>query len=153
MSFVRGGRMPAALGLAAALLLGSACDDRHAPAAPVEQPPQNATAPPAAAKMLSGAQAFAACQACHSLAKGAAHKLGPNLYGIAGAPAASQPGFHYSPALTTSGILWDKPHLIAWILDPEALAPASWMVYHNHLSPTEANRLADHILSAPQRNP
>jgi cytochrome c len=96
---------------------------------------------------LDGEQTFAACAACHSLAPGAAHKVGPNLYGLAGRRAASQPGYRYSPALRASGLTWNRGTLTTWIVATEALVPGNWMLFHSPLAPAEVQRLVDYILS------
>jgi len=96
---------------------------------------------------LDGEQAFAACAACHSLAPGAPHKVGPNLYGVAGRRAATQPGYRYSPALEASGLTWNRGTLTTWIVATEALVPGNWMLFHSPLAPAEVPRLVDYILS------
>ena len=55
---------------------------------------------------------FMRCQACHSVAEGEAHKLGPNLTGIVGSDAAGQEGFEYSVALLESDLHWDRETLL-----------------------------------------
>jgi len=95
---------------------------------------------------LDGEQAFAACAACHSLAPGAPHKVGPNLFGLAGRRAASQPGYRYSPALEASRLTWNRGTLTTWIVATEALVPGNWMLFHSPLAPAEVPRLVDYIL-------
>jgi len=99
---------------------------------------------------LGGEQLFLACAACHSLKAGEPHKVGPNLHGIAGQPAATRPEFDYSPALTAAGkeqgLVWDKGSLMAWVVQTEGLVPGSWMLYYNTLSGDEVQRLVDYIL-------
>jgi cytochrome c len=111
-------------------------------AAPVRQ--EAADAVPAV--QLSGAELFAvACQACHSIAPEAPHRVGPNLYGIVGQAAASREGFSYSPALQQSGLTWNKADLMAWIVAPESLVPGTWMLYHNVLTGDEVPRLIEYL--------
>lgn len=69
------------------------------------------------------------CRACHSLEAGAPHKLGPNLTGIIGQPAASRAGFNYSPALKASGLVWDRATLDRWIEKPSAVLKGHRMVF------------------------
>jgi len=67
---------------------------------------------------LSDEQLFIGCAGCHSLAADAAHKTGPNLYGISGQAAAKQPGFSYSKALqeaAESWLQWDEETLSIFI--------------------------------------
>ena len=96
--------------------------------------------------LLSGEQAFAACAGCHSIAESAAHKVGPNLYAVAGAAAASRDGYSYSPALREAGITWSREQLFAWIAASEYLVPGSWMLYENTLRPEEVQSLIDFLI-------
>ena len=96
---------------------------------------------------LTGEQLFIACQSCHSIEQGAAHKVGPNLYGLLGQPAASREGYNYSKALKESGIVWNKGLLLGWVLSAETMVPATWMVYHNHLSVEESEKLVDYLIA------
>ena len=95
---------------------------------------------------LGGADLFAiACQACHSIAPGAPHRIGPNLGGIVGNAAASREGYVYSSALQQSELTWNKGNLMAWIISPESLAPGTWMLYENVLTGDEILRLIEYI--------
>ena len=49
--------------------------------------------------------AFGACRAGHNVQKDGKNVLGPNLFGVAGRPAASMAGFTYSAALKASKLL------------------------------------------------
>ena len=73
--------------------------------------------------------------------------MGPNLYGVAGRRAATQPGYRYSPALEASGLTWNRGTLTTWIVATEALVPGNWMLFHSPLAPAEVPRLVDYILS------
>lgn len=72
---------------------------------------------------------FAQCAACHAVAKGAPHGLGPNLWGIAGTKAGEVAGYSFSPALKASGLVWDEATLDKWLENPRALVPGTKMSY------------------------
>ena len=92
-------------------------------------------APP---NLETGRRAFRACAVCHEIADGAPHRVGPNLYGVIGAEAASLPGFAYSRALRESGVVWTDEALDAWIADPAAYIRGTRMAFQGE--PDEADR-------------
>ena len=120
----------AAAGLSAAFLAGcgpSAPDPAAAARAArllAELPEPYASADP-----TRGRAAFAMCSACHQLKEAGANMVGPNLFGVLGAPAASRPGYAYSDALKATGWTWDPAHLDAWLAAPKAALPGAKMVF------------------------
>ena len=58
------------------------------------------------------------CRSCHELGVDKPHKVGPNLNGLIGSPAAAKEGFVYSNAMVNSGVVWDEDALDAFILKP-----------------------------------
>lgn len=75
-----------------------------------------------------GAQAFAACRACHTLPAGARSGLGPNLNKLFGRKAGSVAGFNYSPALKKSNITWNAQTLDKYLAAPTQMVPGTRMV-------------------------
>lgn len=73
--------------------------------------------------------AFAQCAACHSVVKGGAAMIGPDLWGVAGSKAASRPGFAYSAQLQAAGLTWDAATLDKWLTKPAALVPGTKMAF------------------------
>lgn len=72
---------------------------------------------------------FIQCRACHDLKPSSEDRVGPNLAGILGRPAATLEGFIYSAALTDSKIRWDPQMLDRWIEKPSALVPGTAMPF------------------------
>lgn len=76
-----------------------------------------------------GGEAYRACVACHSLEPDA-HRTGPSLAGLFGRQAGTAAGYdRYSPALRSSGIVWDEDTLNAWLADPAAMLPGNYMAF------------------------
>lgn len=68
------------------------------------------------------------CGVCHSVQATGGPKEGPNLLGVVGRKAASEPEFaRYSAALKASGITWKKKSLDQFLLNPMAKVPGTIM--------------------------
>jgi cytochrome c2 len=76
------------------------------------------------------AQAFTPCRACHSLDPAERGLPGPNLSGVIGRAIGGAADFDYSPVLRKAredGLRWDAKRLDAFLADPAAMFPGSWM--------------------------
>lgn len=82
-----------------------------------------------AADARHGQQLFVVCQACHTIDKGGANSIGPNLFGVAGRKAASLKGFSYSTALTNAKITWTNDKLKQWVTNPAKMVPGTRMTF------------------------
>jgi cytochrome c len=69
------------------------------------------------------------CAACHSVNQGGKNGVGPNLYGVVGAPHGHAEGFNYSAVLKSKQGPWNYEELNAWLLKPAAYAPGTRMGY------------------------
>ena len=69
------------------------------------------------------------CVACHNFNEGGKAGVGPNLYGVLGAPHGHQEGFAYSAALKAKSGPWTYDELNEWLLKPSAYAPGTKMTY------------------------
>lgn len=106
------------------------------PAATTGGAPKPAELPPiapllASANIEQGHQfASTICAACHSFDKGGKPIIGPNLYGIVGAPHDHEAGFDYSPALMKfKGQPWTYDALNHWLDNPAEYAPGTRMTF------------------------
>ncbi len=70
------------------------------------------------------------CAVCHSFNEGGPPIVGPNLYGIVGAPHDHEKGFNYSAALQKfKGQPWTFAALNEWLTNPAKYAPGTLMTY------------------------
>lgn len=116
-------QQPAAAGPAPALLMATAA--------------ASAAAPPA----------FATCKVCHSVEKGGAAKIGPNLFGIVGAKAGTRPGYAYSGALKGSGLTWTQANLDAYLAGPAKLVPGTKMAVPGNANADSRKAIVDYLAS------
>jgi cytochrome c len=91
----------------------------------------------------SGERAFnQQCKACHTVEKGGASTIGPNLFGVVGRKAGTETGFEFSDAMKKSGITWNEASLGDYLKDPKAKVPDGKMAFAGLKRPAQ---LADVI--------
>jgi cytochrome c len=101
----------------------------------------------AGADATAGAAVFKKCTACHTVEKGGANKVGPNLWDIVNRPVASHEGFAYSAAMKEfaqgGSVAWDYDHLSHFLLSPKGLVKGTAMGFAGLKKPDErANVIA-----------
>lgn len=97
----------------------------------------------ASADVTAGEKVFAKCSACHSIAKGGANGIGPNLWGAIGKPHGHVAGFAYSDALKSVAGNWNFDSLNAWLISPRKYAPGTKMTFAGLAKPEDrANVIA-----------
>jgi cytochrome c len=105
------------------------------PARPAPTPAEKAAllaalpAPYNAADLDNGRRVFARCRSCHTVTEGGPNMTGPNLYGVFGRPAGSQPKFNYSTAVKKAGFVWDAEHLDHWLENPRTFLTGTKMSF------------------------
>jgi len=99
--------------------------------------PEKAAAPAAAAVPLASLLAKAdpargqaltkVCATCHTFDKGAAAKVGPNLYNVVDRAKGSEAGFGYSDAMKAKGGKWTFEDLNAFLTSPKGFVDGTKM--------------------------
>lgn len=123
------GRTASAALLAGLMLALTAGADAPGPANAVQASSQQPQAESDPVAMRRGRILFLQCTACHSLKQGEAHKVGPNLHRVIGAPAAHKPGYMYTDSLKESGIVWSRENLSRFLAGPYDLVPGTAMAF------------------------
>lgn len=80
------------------------------------------------------------CGTCHTFDDGGKHRVGPNLWAIAGAPKAAKEGYKYSGALQAVGGDWNDADLAAFVANPKGFVSKTKMTFKGL---TKANEHAD----------
>ncbi|MDB5448865.1 MAG: cytochrome c, class [Phenylobacterium sp.] len=82
----------------------------------------------AAGDPVHGKALFAQCAGCHSVVAGQ-NLLGPSLAGVVGRGAASVAGFHYSPAMQASHLVWTRENLDRYLASPATVVSGTSMAF------------------------
>ncbi|WP_047527774.1 c-type cytochrome [Pseudomonas sp. 11/12A] len=111
---------------------------------------------------LSGAQAQAAgdaeaggklfkrmCGGCHQIGESARAFFGPQLNGIVGRAAASTTDYQYSDAMKSSGVVWTREKLAAYIEDPKAVVSGTRMIFWGISDPEKIDDLLAYLETFP----
>lgn len=103
---------------------------------------------PAGADPAQGERVFQRCFACHSVAAGEDKLPGPNLRGVVGRRAGTQPGFRFSPALIEAGargLVWTRATLDAYLADPEGFLPGTEMALPGLRDAVDRKNVIDYL--------
>ena len=84
----------------------------------------------AAASADRGEAVFRVCSACHTIDRGGAHTVGPNLWGVVGRPVASAEGYdRYTQAMSSFGGIWSPERLDRYLEQPAVEVQGTAMVF------------------------
>ena len=67
--------------------------------------------------------------ACHQVGTSARNGIGPVLNGVVGRPAGAYPGYSYSSANKSSGLVWDEQNLTRYLRAPAEVVPGTKMIF------------------------
>lgn len=68
------------------------------------------------------------CAGCHSVQAGV-QRAGPSLFGVIGRTAGNLQGYEFSTVLREADFVWTPEILDAFLRDPSAMLPGSYMVF------------------------
>ena len=146
-------------GEAAAIDAQAAVDAPLADEAPATEPEKAAEAAAAPEKPVTPAPvaevvkvaavatppaSFTRCAVCHTADKGGEDKLGPNLYGVFGKPAA-QGSFAFSAAFKEAGLVLDEATMHKWLENPRALVPGNRMSFPGIKDAAKRQEIIDYL--------
>ena len=97
-----------------------------------------------------GARVFKVCGACHTIAEGGRHKLGPNLFGVFGRAAASAPDFDFSDEMRSAAVVWDEATLDRYIAKPTDVVAKDKMLFDGVKDERDRRDLIAFLKSASQ---
>jgi len=99
-----------------------------------------------------GEKVFGKCKSCHTIDKGGANKVGPNLWNVAGGPKAHMQGFAYSAGMQSKGGTWGYDELDTFLTKPAAYIAGTKMSFAG-LGDTKDRAAIVRYLAANSENP
>lgn len=105
-----------------------------------------------------GATIYKNCLACHDLGSNAGLRVGPDLTGIVGRPAAFLEGYSYSEAMHKAGkegLVWSRNLLDQYLAAPTQFVPGNKMAYVGLKDSDERRNLIAYLatFAAPEFDP
>lgn len=112
----------------------------------------------ATANLENGAAVFKKCVQCHTIEKGGAHKIGPNLWGVVGRAIGQGTGYMYSTALSQgSQDQWTYENLNTFLAQPQKFMRGTKMSFAGLRKAQDRadvigylRTMADHLFPLPQ---
>jgi len=101
----------------------------------------------AAGDVKAGEGLFNRCAICHSDAKGAPNKLGPNLFGVVGRKAGTFPGYSFSAAMKRAGFVWTPVKLSDYLASPQKVVPGNNMPFAGIADPKQRAAIVAYLAS------
>lgn len=100
----------------------------------------------AAGDAVAGEKLFGrVCGGCHQLGESARGSFGPQLNAIFGRLAGSTTDYQYSSSMKSSGVVWTRETLIAYIEDPKEVVPGTRMIFWGISDPEKIENLLAYL--------
>lgn len=85
------------------------------------------------------------CGGCHQVGDSARGSFGPQLNGIFGRHAGSTTDYQYSTAMKSSGVVWTRETLAAYIEAPKKVVPGTRMIFWGISDPEKIENLLAYL--------
>lgn len=79
--------------------------------------------------ITKGEKLFIQCRSCHTLEKGGADLIGPNLWGLLSRGAGKKEDYRYSDGLAQADFSWNLETLEQFIASPNSVVPNTTMIF------------------------
>jgi len=102
-----------------------------------------------AGNTANGEKLFKArCTQCHTVAKGAPNKQGPNLYGLFGRETGSVTGYDYTTANKNAHVIWEEETLFEYLENPKKFIPKTKMAFPGFKSEQDRSDVISYLKEA-----
>lgn len=85
------------------------------------------------------------CGGCHNVGPSVRSSFGPQLNGILGRTAGSVADYQYSAAMKSSGIVWTREKLVAYLDAPKTVVPGTRMIFWGLSDPEKIDNLLAYL--------
>ncbi|KAF9412350.1 iso-1-cytochrome c [Podila epigama] len=98
---------------------------------------------------VNGAKLFKLrCSYCHTVEKGGANTIGPNLHGLIGRMTGQAPGYLYSEAHKNRGVIWQEQTLFDYLENPKRYIPGTKKSFNGLKNPKDRNDVIAYLKEA-----